>query len=244
MDKVTRILFLFRSLSKGDLIFKSSFCANFDISERSFDRDIQDIRLFLSESFSNMELIFDESRHGYCIKNLNSKREVGIGEVYILTKLLLDSNQLRTDDREEIVKIILSQLSCGDKKRIIPVLRHSPGITPCLSKASVKLVEDLLLSIQRKDRISLQFEAFYQENTCVPYSIEFRGRDAYLVAWDISHNTSRLYILDEILSYVPGGYPYSLNKEQREQLQNLVLTVNCQSKSDYEPFIYKKETIL
>lgn len=244
MDKVTRILFLYHSLMRGNLIYKSTSCANFDISARSFDRDIQDIRLFLSESFSNLELIFDEARQGYCIKNLSIKREIGIGETYILTKLLLDSHQLRTDDRVEIVKIMLSQLSVSEKRRIIPVLRHSPAISPCLSKASVKLVEDLLLSIERKDRISLQFGPQYKECPCIPYSVEFCGQNAFLVAWDVHHEKARLYILDEILSYVPANYPYDFNESERDELQGLVSAVSCSNADQYSSFVYEKEPIL
>lgn len=243
MDKVTRILFLYRSLIRGELIVKTTFCVNFGISPRSFDRDIQDIRLFLSESFSNMELIFDEERQGYCIKNIDIKQEIGIGETYILTKLLLDSCQLRTDDRVEIVKIMLSQLSASGKRRIIPVLRHSPSIPPCLSKASVKLVEDLLLSIERKDRISLQFGPQYRECICVPYSVEFRGRDAFLVAWNIYQEKAWLYVLDEICSYVPANYPYNFSESEKDKLQQLVSEVNGSDTDIYQPSIYKKELI-
>jgi len=240
MDKVTRILFLYRSLMKGALVYKSSFCQNYGISNRSFDRDIQDIRLFLSESFSNMELVFDETRRGYYLKNLDIKREIGIGETYILTKLLLGSCHLRTDDREEIIKIMLSQLSSVGKQRIIPVLGRSPEILPCLCKASVKLVEDLLLSIERNDRITLQFGPQYQEHSCVPYSVEFQGKDAYLVAWSVHQNGPKLYILDDILSYVPN-YPCILSQEERDRLQELVLLVNDSEPETYRSFIYERE---
>lgn len=157
---------------------------------------------------------------------------------------MLDSCQLRTDDREEIVKIMLSQLSASEKKRIVPVLRHSPEIVPCLSKASVKLVEDLLLSIERKDRISLQFGPQYQEHSCVPYSIEIRNRYAFLIAWDISRKEPRMYALDEILSYVPANFPYDLSGKEQSKLQELVSTVNHSETDTYQPFIYKKELIL
>lgn len=240
MDKVTRILFLYRSLMKGALVYKSSFCQNYDISGRSFDRDIQDIRLFLSESFSNKELVFDETRRGYYLKNLDIRQEIGIGEVYILTKLLLNSRQLRTDDREEIIKIMLSQLSSTGKRRIIPVLGHSPETVPCLRKASVKLVEDLLLSIERNDRISLQFGAQFQEHTCIPYSVEFQGQEAFLVAWSSHQNEPKLFVLDDILSYVPGE-PRPLSREERDKLQELVLLVN--NSDTYQQFIYEKEPV-
>ena len=49
MDKITRLLILYSSLINGDEINKTMFCFENDCSPRSFDRDIEDIRLFLSE---------------------------------------------------------------------------------------------------------------------------------------------------------------------------------------------------
>ena len=57
MDKITRMLMLYSSLMNGEEINKTIFCFENDCSPRSFDRDIKDIRLFLSESFSVLGLI-------------------------------------------------------------------------------------------------------------------------------------------------------------------------------------------
>lgn len=244
MDKITRILILYRTLLHGDLITKASATIEFGISERSFDRDIQDIRLFLSESFSDLELIYDDERHGYRLKNLNLKREIAIGECFILVKLLLDSRLLRTDDQREIIDIMLSQLPANSKQRVLPVLRHTPEMPVCLNKASVKLIEDLLFSIERKDRISLQFGPDYHENCCVPYSIEFRNREGFLVALDLLQQVPRLYLLDDILSYIPANYPYNLSDTERDSLQRLVLLVSDSKLNMYQQSIYKKELLI
>lgn len=44
------MLLLYSSLLNGEEINKTIFCFENDCSPRSFDRDIEDIRLFLSES--------------------------------------------------------------------------------------------------------------------------------------------------------------------------------------------------
>lgn len=64
-DKNTRILRLYDDLINGKVVNKTTFSINCKISERTFDRDIQDIRLFLSEKFSPTELLFDKSKNGY-----------------------------------------------------------------------------------------------------------------------------------------------------------------------------------
>ena len=62
MDKVTRILLLYSKLIQGEKINKTIFCFENEYSPRSFDRDIDAIRLFLSDTFSMSELIYGEFR--------------------------------------------------------------------------------------------------------------------------------------------------------------------------------------
>ena len=243
MDKITRILLLYRRFMHGDLINKYETSLEFGISERSFDRDIQDIRLFLSEAYSNLELEYDEKRHGYCIKNLNIRRDITIEECYILIQLLRSSQLLRTDDQEEMVEIVLSQLSTGLKQRVLPVLQRSPKTPLCLNKTSVKLIKDLLFSIEQQDRISLQFGENYLENCCVPYSMEFRGEAGFLIAWDIDQRCPRLYDLGEISSYIPRKYPYVLSCTETSALELLAELVRRKNSKEYQNFIYAKEQI-
>lgn len=232
---------LYQSLMKGEIVYKASYSVDFDVSERSFDRDIQDIRLFLSDSFSGLELVYDEKQRGYFIKNLAVKREIAIGECYILTKLLLDSRPLRTDDQSEIVKIMLSQLSIQPRKRVLPVLQHTPTPPERLDKASVKLVEDLLYSIERKDKILIQFGAEYHSVSCIPYSVEFRDRSAFLVAWSLECHQAQLYILDDILSYTPSNCTQYLKEDEIAQLQELIALIYHSEPSAYQSFLYEKE---
>ena len=45
MDKITRILLMYSKISQGGRIYKRSFCMETGIDRRTFDRDIEDIRL-------------------------------------------------------------------------------------------------------------------------------------------------------------------------------------------------------
>lgn len=70
MDKTTRVLLLFYHLSRGKHINKSNFCQEHNITGRTFDRDVEDIRLFLSELYTCSELVFDRATNSYYITNL------------------------------------------------------------------------------------------------------------------------------------------------------------------------------
>lgn len=73
MDKVTRVLLLFYHLSRGERVNKSNFCLEYKITGRTFDRDVEDIRLFLSELYTSSELVFDRATNSYIITNLFTK---------------------------------------------------------------------------------------------------------------------------------------------------------------------------
>lgn len=73
MDKITRVLLLFYRLSRGEWISKANFSLEYGITGRTFDRDIEDIRLFLSELYTSSELIFDRKTNSYYISNLFGK---------------------------------------------------------------------------------------------------------------------------------------------------------------------------
>lgn len=64
-NKINRMLLLFHKLIKGEHIHKADFARTHDVSERSVERDIEDIRIFLSEIHSNDKLIFDKLENVY-----------------------------------------------------------------------------------------------------------------------------------------------------------------------------------
>ena len=64
-NKINRVLLLFHKLIKGEQIHKADFARTHDVSERSIERDIEDIRIFLSEIHSNDKLIFDKLENVY-----------------------------------------------------------------------------------------------------------------------------------------------------------------------------------
>ncbi len=61
MDKISRILMLFHKFTQGEKINKTDFSKLNGISERSFDRDIEDIRNFLAEIHAAGEICFNKA---------------------------------------------------------------------------------------------------------------------------------------------------------------------------------------
>lgn len=240
MTQINRILTLYQRLITGKIIDKTLFALEFDTTERSVDRDILAVRLFLSESFSNLELIYDREQRGYRLKNLRIKQELALGECYLLSKLLLDSRSLRTDEQGELVRILMSQLSPKHRDRALSVLHHTPEIPECRDKTSLQLIEDLLYSIEQHDQIALHFGDTYTDEPCVPFSVEFRDREAYLVALKLDDRIPALFHLDDIKSYHVLRRPYLLSQQETDSLQDLVESVCSGPRKRYASHIYLK----
>ncbi len=96
MDKITRVLLLYTKLIQGGKIDKISFCIEVDCLPRTFDRDIEDIRLYLSETFVNSELLYDRNNNVYYLSNVQ-RAELEIMEYKLIERLLLDSRVLCSD---------------------------------------------------------------------------------------------------------------------------------------------------
>ena len=240
MDHIDCILTLYQRLITGKIINKTLFALEFDTTERSVDRDISAVRAFLSDSFSNLELIYDRQQRGYRLKNLRIKQEIALGECYLLSKMLLDSRPLRTDEQDELIRILMSQLSQQHRDRALPVLQHTPKLPERRDRASLQLIEDLLYSIEQKDRITLHFGKQYADEPCVPYSVEVRGREAYLVALELDSRFPALFCLDDIKSYRQARKPYLLSPQEVAGLQSLVENVCNGSRKTYASHIYQK----
>ncbi len=75
IDMITRILKLYDALAGGQLIKKSTYCMENGISERTFDRDIEKIRNYLSESFSGKEVLYLTGENAYGLADAHESEE-------------------------------------------------------------------------------------------------------------------------------------------------------------------------
>ena len=99
MDKINRILMLFHKFTQGEKINKKDFSKDNGISERSFDRDIEDIRNFLAEIYAAGEICFNKADNVYYLSGWN-KHKLSSIEVITIMKVLLGARVLRKDEMQ------------------------------------------------------------------------------------------------------------------------------------------------
>ena len=116
--KVMRVLDLYQRLQAGEIINKSNVALQYAVNERSIQRDIDDIRDFLSKEAGKSGIsdtvIYDRIEKGYRLEKIYDMKLRNC-EVLAICKILLDSRAFRKDEMQEMLGKLLD--CCVPKAR-------------------------------------------------------------------------------------------------------------------------------
>ena len=201
-DKITRILIMYSMLIKGNKVNKALFSMEHGINERSFDRDIEDIRLFLSEIYSTDELLFDKADNAYYITG-QAKSEIDSGEAYALAKVLLGSKALRKDETEGILGSLISNVNKKDSRVLESKLTNDVKLYEGVKhdKAILKFIRDLSDCIFEGKHIRMRYHTSktkMQNVDIYPKDIQCENSQFVLYAADTRNSKTSKYLIDKI----------------------------------------------
>ena len=185
MDKITRILLLYSRLIKGEKVNKFAFCMETDCIPRTFDRDIEDVRLYLSETFDTRELLYDRLNKVYYLSGV-SKTELESVEYLLIERVLSDTGVLRNDELEILLKHVLSnteyammnQRNSGSEEKIYAGPTHG--------KALLKMHGDLAIAIHKQTVIEIKYmelEEMEEHIEIIPCRLKYENGYLYLIAY-------------------------------------------------------------
>ena len=107
-DKTARLLYLYRDFARGAKVRKQEAADRFGVTQRSLQRDIEDLRCFFAEQTPPGEIIYDAKELAYRLVERGSTLFTN-GEVLAVCKILLESRSLR---RDEMLPILDKLVSC------------------------------------------------------------------------------------------------------------------------------------
>ena len=203
MDKITRMLILYSSLLNGEEINKTIFCFENDCSPRSFDRDIEDIRLFLSESFSVLELKYNRKNNTYYI-NGAKKQQLEMMEYLFIEKILQDTSVLRNDEFGILKYHLL--LNTRDSSKMITQLNKEYILykPPEHNKALLKIHGDLELAIRNQKYIRMVYQDdIGTKHICdvIPCVIRYKSGHLCLIGYIENGNKTFNIQLERVYSF-------------------------------------------
>lgn len=111
-DKTLRVLNLYVRLCEGKLINKSEEAERFGVDERSIQRDIDDIRSFLSErtseqSADDREIVYSRTQKGFLMTGIEASI-MSNSEILAVSKILLESRAFTKCEIENILSKMIA----------------------------------------------------------------------------------------------------------------------------------------
>lgn len=202
MDKITRILMLYAKLMRGEIIDKTSFCLETECHPRSFERDIEDIRMYLSESFSTVDLRYDRRKGGYLLTEA-AQPPLENTEYLLVEKVMSDSGILRKDEMDGLlfhIALHTENAKRAAEKEKCAIERY---IEPKHGKPLLKMFEDLNTAIDNHQVIRIygnQFHLGYMN--IIPCDMCCRNKKIWLLALATEEDSQDLLVpLEEIESF-------------------------------------------
>ncbi len=118
-DKIKRVLTIYSKLLEGYVVNKAEEAALYNVTQRSIQRDLEDIRQYLSAEAGEKgvvsTVVYDRVERGYRLEEVYD-RKLSCSEILAVCKILLDSRALR---KKEMKSLLSRLIDC-----CVPQVKH------------------------------------------------------------------------------------------------------------------------
>lgn len=120
--KHSRVLTIYKKLLDGEIINKSEEAQSFCVNERSIQRDIDDLRCFLSDNVAegdiNQELVYSKELNGYHLV-MHDSSVMSNSEIFAVCKILLESRAFTRKEMTAVInKLIIGCVPLNNKQKV------------------------------------------------------------------------------------------------------------------------------
>lgn len=220
-DKVYRVLQLYDQLRKGVPIQKKQLAEELGVNERTIQRDIDNLRTYLSNHFPGQEIVYDYDKKGYYLLGTNVNG-ISAKELLSISKILLESRALNFEEMNGIIHTLLNQSDKENAKVIRSIvsneLHHYQPLKH--NRPLLQTIWDIGLSIKEKRMIKLHYEKMDQQETLrivQPISIMFSEYYFYLIAfiYETEHKAPAIFRIDRIKHYKKLNKRFKFEEKDR-----------------------------
>ncbi len=190
-NKAFRLLNIYERLNKGEKISKRQLADEFGISLKTVQRDIDDLRAYLSENHfdeSGTAILYNKSKNTYhlvrCVYEWLTNEEA-----VAVCKVLLESRAFSKKEISVLVEKIIMQISPNDRKTAEEIIRNELYNYIPLQHGKELLSPIWQLSRIITERKVIEFDYVRQDNkqthkVVKPVSILFSEFYFYLIVYD------------------------------------------------------------
>lgn len=225
--KTTRMLRMFERLMQGEMLEKHVEAERYHVHAKSIQRDIDDLRNYLMETYPNeigTGIFYDHRRKGYCLFR-DQKNWFSNPEILALAKIILESRAFTREEMNQLLDKIVMQSNLAERRNIkeliqnerynyIP-LKHQQALFTRIWEISEAISQQVIIQI-KYNRIGDQQII---ERRLEPQGLIFSEFYFYLVAYihDSDYEYPAIYRLDKIIDYRVSDEHFYVPYEKRFQ---------------------------
>lgn len=119
--KSARMLAIYARFLSGKTLRKAALAAEYGVTERSIQRDMESLRCFLAEQQLSQDVIYDRQAKGYRLTNCVPKGLTN-SEILAVCKILLESRSMRKDEMLPILDKLIDCAVPEDSQKAVRAL--------------------------------------------------------------------------------------------------------------------------
>ncbi|WP_218093466.1 helix-turn-helix transcriptional regulator [Paenibacillus solanacearum] len=223
-NKGFRLLRIYERLNKGELIYKAKLASEFGVSQKTIQRDIDDLRAYMVETHfteAEVSIKFDKTRNGYFL--IRYEREwLTNEEVLALSKILLESRAFQKDELNSLINKLINQVVPNDRKIIEDIIQKEYHNYTQLNHGKKLLapIWELSSYISQNETISFEYkrqDGKVREHKVKPVAVMFSEFYFYLVTFmaDDSKEYPTVFRIDRINNIKGTGLKFEIPYKDR-----------------------------
>lgn len=188
-NKGQRLLGIFDRLSRGELISKEVLAREYGVTEKSIQRDIDDIRSYLAGGRDEgaADICYDRQAKGYRLVEEES-RCLTRKEILAMAKILLESRAFAKEELHTILDKLIEACPREGRKVVEDMIRNETFcyVPPRHGKKLLDALWDISLFIKNREIIRFSYkrqDGAEKEHTAKPVALLFSEFYFYLVAY-------------------------------------------------------------
>lgn len=201
--KIDRVLGIYTKLMNGQTVSKAKEARNYNVNERTIQRDIDDIRNFLESDAENTgiinSIIYDRIDKGYRLEQIRQPKLTN-GEILAICKILLDSRALLKNEMQGILdKLISCCVPKENQKRVTNLVRNEEFhyVEPRHKTSFLGTMWDIGQAIQQCNYVEISYERIKDKSVVKrklkPVAIMFSEYYFYLTAFIDDENVRQTF---------------------------------------------------
>lgn len=216
--KSLRLLTIYVRLMEGQLLRKADLSQEFSVTQRSIQRDMEDLRYFLADERLDYEIAYDKRDRGYRMQTADQTRLTN-SEALAVCKILLESRSMRRDEMMPILdKLVECCIPERSRRAVEELLANEKYhyIEPQHGQRVLSGLWEIGQAIKERRVLEIQYERLKEPNLVTrrvePVGIMFSEYYFYLTAFlrDVDREASfenkddlfpTIYRIDRIRSF-------------------------------------------